>query len=192
MKTTSSSSSLCINIRLTNISYYENCRYPGGHVLKRTVTNFELSQAIIRTNLSTKFHEDWTRNVTSRVKSAPSPGDHIFQQTGTIFKLSLAIISTNTIHVTPRVLSRKTAPPPGDIIETNTKNKTSRFDEDWAINVTSRFLFSNIIGTNLLIKFHEDQTINVASRVLTRQTGVGVILGCDGSTVVGTGDGLGR
>ncbi|KAH3821708.1 hypothetical protein DPMN_123475 [Dreissena polymorpha] len=65
-----------------------------------------------------------------------------------IFRQKQDIIGTNLltkfhenrkINVTPRVLTRKNAPPPG-----------------------------NIIGMNLLTKFHEDRTINVASRVLTR------------------------
>ena len=37
------------------------------HVLQQTVTIFELSQAIKTTHLRTKFHEDWTINVTHRV-----------------------------------------------------------------------------------------------------------------------------
>ncbi|KAH3711975.1 hypothetical protein DPMN_071651 [Dreissena polymorpha] len=99
----------------------KNCHSP--------VTIVELSRATIRTNLRTKFHEDWIINVTSRVNIALSPGSHLFQLTKIIFKLSLTIIRTNvltkfhedlTIHVTPRVLTRfyhshtrKTAPPPG-------------------------------------------------------------------------------
>ncbi|KAH3815162.1 hypothetical protein DPMN_143684 [Dreissena polymorpha] len=54
----------------------------GGHVFQRTrttfelnqhiiktiiLTNFELDRGIIGTNRLTKFHEDWKRNVASRV-----------------------------------------------------------------------------------------------------------------------------
>ncbi|KAH3886077.1 hypothetical protein DPMN_010078 [Dreissena polymorpha] len=54
----------------------------GGHVFQRTGTNFELNQHIIKiniltnfeldrdiigTNVLTEFHEDWTKNVASRV-----------------------------------------------------------------------------------------------------------------------------
>ncbi|KAH3852962.1 hypothetical protein DPMN_095483 [Dreissena polymorpha] len=76
----------------------------GSHVFQANVTIFELIQDIIETNLLTKFHEDWTINVASRVltrknspppliigtnlltkKNAPPPGGHIFQPTGIIF-----------------------------------------------------------------------------------------------------------
>ncbi|KAH3776755.1 hypothetical protein DPMN_178187 [Dreissena polymorpha] len=46
-----------------------------------TKTIFELIQDIIKTNLLTKFHQDWTINVASRVltrKNAPPPGGHVF------------------------------------------------------------------------------------------------------------------
>ncbi|KAH3892032.1 hypothetical protein DPMN_016144 [Dreissena polymorpha] len=135
----------------------------------------------------TKFHKDWTINVTSR--NCLAPWTHVFQWTGTIFKLSLAIIRTNVLtkwpyiirknvltkfhedwtkNKTSRVLTRKTAPPTGGyIIGTNVLTK---FHEDWTINVTSRFRTQpRYHWENLLTKFHEDQTIDVASRVLTRQ-----------------------
>ncbi|KAH3699014.1 hypothetical protein DPMN_073960 [Dreissena polymorpha] len=40
---------------------------PGGHVFQATGTNFELVQDIIGTNFLTKFHDDRTINVASRV-----------------------------------------------------------------------------------------------------------------------------
>ncbi|KAH3851895.1 hypothetical protein DPMN_094382 [Dreissena polymorpha] len=43
----------------------ENCPPTGGHVFQRTGTTFELNQDIIKTNILTKSHEDWARNVTS-------------------------------------------------------------------------------------------------------------------------------
>ncbi|KAH3887755.1 hypothetical protein DPMN_011774 [Dreissena polymorpha] len=63
---------------------------------------FKLVEDIIRTNVPTKIHEDWTINVTFRVRSsfyhchkrknALPPDGHVIQPTGTIFEL---IISTN-------------------------------------------------------------------------------------------------
>ncbi|KAH3865962.1 hypothetical protein DPMN_029010 [Dreissena polymorpha] len=112
-------------------------------------------------NLLTKFHEDQTVNVASRVltrfyyshirKNAPPLGSHFFQANIIIFELIQ------------------------DIIET-------KFHEDWTINVASREkcpargahvfkatktifeLIQDIIGTNLLTKFHDDGKINVTSR----------------------------
>ncbi|KAH3816788.1 hypothetical protein DPMN_118311 [Dreissena polymorpha] len=45
----------------------------SSHVFQANVTIFELIQDIIETNLLTKYHEDWTINVASRVKNAPPP-----------------------------------------------------------------------------------------------------------------------
>ncbi|KAH3787068.1 hypothetical protein DPMN_165187 [Dreissena polymorpha] len=106
---------------------------PGSHVFQPTGTIFELVQDIIRTNVLTKFHEDWTINLTSTVKTAPPPGGHVFLPTGTIFELVKDFIGTHvptkfhddwTKNVTSRVLTRKTATPPG-----------TQFHEDWTINV---------------------------------------------------------
>ncbi|KAH3751005.1 hypothetical protein DPMN_185546 [Dreissena polymorpha] len=157
----------------------EICNIPGGHVFQQTVTIFELSFAIIRTNLRT---------------------NHVFQRTGTIFKFSRAIIRTNlwtkfhedrTINVISRVLTRKTSPPPGGHIS----YILTRFHEHWTKNVTPRVLtsFFNYVNirkitpppgghvflpirtiiklnrciqeANVLTKFHEDWTKNVTSRV---------------------------
>ncbi|KAH3869534.1 hypothetical protein DPMN_032703 [Dreissena polymorpha] len=99
-------------------------------------TIFELVRDINKTNVLTKFHNNWAKIVTSRVftgflysqimKTAPPTGSHVFQRTGTTFKLNQHIIKTNIL--------------------TNFK------------------LDQGIIGTNLLTKFHEDRTRNVASR----------------------------
>ncbi|KAH3798961.1 hypothetical protein DPMN_152565 [Dreissena polymorpha] len=157
---------------------------------QQTGTIFELVQYIIGTNLLkkniapppgghktyflTKFHEDWTKKVTSRVftcfhytaKSAPPPGSHVFSPIWTIFEL---FHDDWANIVTSRVFTKNTAPPPGG--HTNILRK---LHEDWASNVTSTVFTSfelsrGINGTNVLIKFHEDRTINVASRVFTRQ-----------------------
>ncbi|KAH3826891.1 hypothetical protein DPMN_128818 [Dreissena polymorpha] len=122
-------------------------------------------------NLLTKFHEDRTVNVASRVltrfyyshirKNAPPLGSHFFQANIIIYELIQKYI-----------------------IETNLQTK---LHEDWTINVASREkcpapgghvfkatktifkLIQDIIGTNLLTKFHDDRKINVTSRVLTRK-----------------------
>ncbi|KAH3807145.1 hypothetical protein DPMN_135478 [Dreissena polymorpha] len=117
-------------------------------------TIFELNRYIQKTHVLTKFHEHWTKKVTSRVfpcfhdihieKTAPPPGGHVFLPIWTIFKL---FQDDWAKIVTSRVFTRNTAPPLAAIMTQ----------------------FRCINGTNVLTKFHEDQTINVASRVFTRQ-----------------------
>ncbi|KAH3859321.1 hypothetical protein DPMN_102039 [Dreissena polymorpha] len=165
---------------------------PGGHVFPPIMTMFELVRDIYKigaknvtstvgheTHVLTKFHEDWTINVTFRVftcfhyihieKTAPAPGGHVFSPIWTIFELVRDINETNVstkFHdywakiVTSRVFTMNTSPPPG-----------SHLHEDWASHVTSTVfeLSRGINGTNVLTKFHEDGTINVASRVFARQ-----------------------
>ncbi|KAH3834880.1 hypothetical protein DPMN_108213 [Dreissena polymorpha] len=60
----------------------KNSPPPGGHVFQPTGIIFKIVQDIIGMNLLTKFHEDLTINVVSRVKDAPPPGGHVFQTTG--------------------------------------------------------------------------------------------------------------
>ncbi|KAH3821530.1 hypothetical protein DPMN_123294 [Dreissena polymorpha] len=129
----------------------------GGHVFHSTGTIFELVQDIIGTHVLTKFHEDWTKNVTSRVltrkTATPSWRPYIIG-THVLTKFH----EDRTINVTSRVLTRfaiyKTATPPGGHVFQSTG--------------TIFKLVQDIIGTHVLSKFHEDWTINVASRVLTR------------------------
>ncbi|KAH3897687.1 hypothetical protein DPMN_021881 [Dreissena polymorpha] len=68
---------------------------------------------IIGTNLLTKFHDDRTVNVASRVKNALPLGSHFFQANVTIFKLIQDIIETNFL---------------------------TKFHEDWTLNLASREL----------------------------------------------------
>ncbi|KAH3720170.1 hypothetical protein DPMN_063064 [Dreissena polymorpha] len=138
----------------------KNAQPLGSHVFQANVTIFELNQDIIETNLLTKFHEDWTINVASRVltrKNALPPCGHVFQPTSIIFELIQDIIGMNllTKFHEDRVLTRKNAQPLGSHV--------------FQANVTIFELIQDIIETNLLTKFHQDWTINVASRVLTRQ-----------------------
>ncbi|KAH3886213.1 hypothetical protein DPMN_010214 [Dreissena polymorpha] len=123
----------------------------GSHVFQSNVIIFELIQDINKTNLLTKFHEDWTINVTSR-ENAPPPGGHVLKETKSIFELIQDIIGTNILT---KVLTRKNAPPPGS--QHVFQPTGIIFD-----------LVQYIIGLNLPTKFHEDLTINVATRVLTR------------------------
>ncbi|KAH3890404.1 hypothetical protein DPMN_014485 [Dreissena polymorpha] len=141
----------------------KNAPPPSGHVFQPTGIIFKLVQDIIGMNPLTKFHEDRTINVTSRVKNAPPLGSHVFQAKVTIFELIQVISGTNLlskfhedrkINVASKVLTRKTAPPPGGHV----------FQPTGIIFK----LVQDIIGMNLLTKFYEEQTINVASRVVTR------------------------
>ncbi|KAH3795502.1 hypothetical protein DPMN_149057 [Dreissena polymorpha] len=69
---------------------------------------------INKTNILTKFHDDWAKIVTSRVftrKTAPPPSSNVIQLIRTIFKLNSHIKETNVL---------------------------TKFNENWAKNVTSR------------------------------------------------------
>ncbi|KAH3886333.1 hypothetical protein DPMN_010337 [Dreissena polymorpha] len=141
----------------------------SSHVIQLTGTIFKLNSHIKETNVLTKFHENWAKNVTSTVftcfhyihideltrdtpptahiekKNAPPTGGHVFSPIPTIFKLLRDINKTNVL---------------------------TNFHDDWAKIVTSRVFFlpklgRDFIGTKLLTKFHEDGTRNVASRVFT-------------------------
>ncbi|KAH3777654.1 hypothetical protein DPMN_179102 [Dreissena polymorpha] len=148
----------------------KNAPPSGGHVFKATRTTFTLIQDNIKTNHLTKFHDDRTINVASRVltrKNTPPSGGHVVLSNDIMFELVQDIIRMNlptklyedrTIFVASRVLTshiEKNAPPPGSHV--------------FQANITIFELFQDIIEINLLTEFHEDLTINVASRVLTRQ-----------------------
>ncbi|KAH3798030.1 hypothetical protein DPMN_151620 [Dreissena polymorpha] len=164
---------------------------PGGHVFEIYTTIFKLVQDIHKTNAKnvtsrekdsppgghdtnvlTKFHDDWTKNVTSRLftcfhyqhieKIAPLPGGHVFSPIWTIFELIQDINETNVLTkfhddwakiVTFRVFTRNTAPPPGGHVFQRTR--------------TIFKLNQHIIKTNILTKLHEDRASNVTSTVFT-------------------------
>ncbi|KAH3827833.1 hypothetical protein DPMN_129776 [Dreissena polymorpha] len=86
-------SELIQDISGTNLLSKKNAPPPGGHVFQPTNVIFELVQDIIRMNLLTKFYEDWTINVASRLKNAPPLGSHVYQANFTIFEL----IETNLL-----------------------------------------------------------------------------------------------
>ncbi|KAH3820628.1 hypothetical protein DPMN_122374 [Dreissena polymorpha] len=119
----------------------KNCPPPSSHVIQLTGTIFELNSRIKETNVLSKFHENWAKNVTSTVftcfhyihieKNAPPTGTHVFSPIPTIFKLVRDINKTNVLTnfhddwakiVTTRVFTRenchyihieKNAPPTG-------------------------------------------------------------------------------
>ncbi|KAH3789907.1 hypothetical protein DPMN_168097, partial [Dreissena polymorpha] len=139
---------------LTKVLTRKNAPPPGSHVFQPTGIILEHFQDIIGMNLLTKFHEDRTVNVASRVltifyysrfrKNAPPLGSHVFQANIIIFEIIRDIIETNLL---------------------------TKFHEDWTINVASREkcpapgghvfkatktifeLIQDIIGTNLQTKF---------------------------------------
>ncbi|KAH3830221.1 hypothetical protein DPMN_103462 [Dreissena polymorpha] len=199
----------------------KNALPPGGHVFlinqnhfqthiigMNALTSFMLTKFYFshimknapppdaNTHVLTKFHEDLTINVASRVltwKNAPPSGGHGFQPTVTVFDLVQYIIRTKvltkfhedrTINVGSTLLTRKM---PAHwrpyIIGTNVLTKFHEIRTKlWPLEKMPRTLSvvfqptgtifelaQNNIGTNVLTKFHEDRTINVASRVLTKQ-----------------------
>ncbi|KAH3809682.1 hypothetical protein DPMN_138058 [Dreissena polymorpha] len=76
------------------------------------------SEIYIKTNLFTKSHDDWAKNVTSRVFTRKLPPAHVIQLTGTIFQLNSRIKERNVLtrfheNWAKNVTSRKNAPPTG-------------------------------------------------------------------------------
>ncbi|KAH3794698.1 hypothetical protein DPMN_148236 [Dreissena polymorpha] len=85
------------DINGTKLLTMKTARPSGNHVFQRTGTIFELNSHIKETNVLTKFHENWAKNVTSREftcfhyihkeKNAPPTGGHVFSPIWTIFEL---------------------------------------------------------------------------------------------------------
>ncbi|KAH3699225.1 hypothetical protein DPMN_074181 [Dreissena polymorpha] len=167
----------------------KNAPPTGSHVIKLTGTIFELNSHIKETNVLTKFHENWAKNVTSRVftcfhyihieKNAPPTGGHVFSPIWTIFELLRDINKTNVLTkfhddwakiVTSRMFTRKTAPPTGGNVFQRTRTTFELNQHIIKTNILTNFERDrDFMGTKLLTKFHEDQTRNVASRVFTNQ-----------------------
>ncbi|KAH3872579.1 hypothetical protein DPMN_035797 [Dreissena polymorpha] len=149
------------------------------HVFQLTGTIFKLNSHIKETNVLTKFHENWAKNVTSK-KNAPPTGGHVFSPISTIFELVQDINKTNP--------NKENCPPPGShviqltgtIFELNSHIKTTNvltnFHEKMKtapptgghVLQRTRTIFdlnSNIKETNVLTKFHENWAKNVTSRV---------------------------
>ncbi|KAH3833382.1 hypothetical protein DPMN_106689 [Dreissena polymorpha] len=125
--------------------------------------------------LAAIFHDDWAKNVTSRVftsffllykykkNCSPPPNSHVIQLTGTIFQHNSRIKETNARNVTSRVFTcfhfihiEKNAPPTGSHV----------FSPIWTIFE----LVQHINKTNVLTNFHDNWANIVTSRVFTRKT----------------------
>ncbi|KAH3811947.1 hypothetical protein DPMN_140365 [Dreissena polymorpha] len=110
-----------INVSMKFHDPRQNCPPPSSHVIQLTGTIFELNSRIEKTNVLSKFHENWAKNVTSTVftcfhyihidKNAPPTGGHVFSTITTIFNLVRDINKTNVL---------------------------TNFHDDWAKMVTSR------------------------------------------------------
>ncbi|KAH3838754.1 hypothetical protein DPMN_112169 [Dreissena polymorpha] len=140
-------------------------------------TSVEFNPHIQETNVLTIFHEDWGKNVSSRLftcfryihieTSAPSPGGHVFLLIMTIFELVRDIykidpcffLPIQTIFELNRLFTcfhnihiEKTAPLPGGHV----------FSPIWTILKLVRDINET--------KFHDDWATIVTSRVFTRNT----------------------
>ncbi|KAH3874291.1 hypothetical protein DPMN_037533 [Dreissena polymorpha] len=143
----------------------------GSHVFQANIIVFELIQDIIETNLLTKFHEDWTINVASRVLRRENAPPLISFGTNLLTKFH----DDRKINVTSIVLTKKNAPPPRwpYIIGINL---LTEFHEDRTINVSSRvltrFYYSHIrknappLGSHV---FQANVTISNSSMISIRQ-----------------------
>ncbi|KAH3877387.1 hypothetical protein DPMN_001252 [Dreissena polymorpha] len=104
--------------------FEKNCHPPSSHVIQLTRTIFELNSRIKETNVLSKFHENWAKNVTSTVftcfhyihieKNAPATRGHVFLPIPTIFKLVRDINKTNPNRENCHYIHKeKNAPPTG-------------------------------------------------------------------------------
>ncbi|KAH3894463.1 hypothetical protein DPMN_018620 [Dreissena polymorpha] len=97
-----------VTFRVFTLTYRETALPPGGHVFSSIWTIFKLVPDINRTNVSTKFHDDWAKIVNSRVftrNTAPPTGGNLHEDlasnvTSTVFtsfELSLGINGTSVL-----------------------------------------------------------------------------------------------
>ncbi|KAH3862150.1 hypothetical protein DPMN_025114 [Dreissena polymorpha] len=159
---------------------------PSSHVIQLTGTIFELNSRIKETNVLSKFHENWAKNMTSTVftcfhhihieKNAPPTGGHVFSPISIIFKLVRDINKTNVftnfhdewakLENCHCIHKEKNAPPNG-VFTRKTAPPTGSHVFNGSEPLLNFELGRNFIGIKLLTKFHEDGTRNVASRVFT-------------------------
>ncbi|KAH3790672.1 hypothetical protein DPMN_168877 [Dreissena polymorpha] len=133
------------------------------------------SRLLTRKNVLPKFHEDWTKNVTSGVftfvhyihieKTAPPPGGHVFSPIWTIFELVRDINETyvfTKFHDNWDFHIKSTAPPPGGHVFQRTGTIFELNQHIIKTNILTNFELSRgTNGTNVLTKFHKERTINV-------------------------------
>ncbi|KAH3834614.1 hypothetical protein DPMN_107945 [Dreissena polymorpha] len=153
---------------------FHSVRSPG-----LTKTIFELNSCIKETNVLTKLHKNWAKNVTSKVLTCfhyihnINTGGHVFSPIRTIVELVQDInktdILTNFHDDWAKIVTFRFAHLRG-------------FHDDWAKNVTSSVhviqltgtifkLNSHIKKTNVLTKFHENWAKNVTSSKNAPPTG---------------------
>ncbi|KAH3703826.1 hypothetical protein DPMN_078873 [Dreissena polymorpha] len=140
---------------------------------------------INKTNVFSKFHNDWAKNVTSKTnvltkfheswaknKTAQPTGGHVFSPIWTIFHLVRDINKTNVLTKFHDDLAKNENCPEKKVL--------TKFHEDWTKSVTSRVYVcfhyiqiakppttTDINKTNVLTKFHDDWANIVTSRVFT-------------------------
>ncbi|KAH3709335.1 hypothetical protein DPMN_068797 [Dreissena polymorpha] len=155
----------------------KNCPPPSSNVIQLTGTIFELNSRIKETNVLSKFHENWAKNVTSTVftcfhyihieKNAPPTDGHVFSPIPTIFKLIRDInkthVLTNFHDDWPKIPNRKNC----HYIQIE-KNAPPTGGHVFSPISTIFELVRDINRTNVLTNFYVDWAKFVTSRVLTR------------------------
>ncbi|KAH3725274.1 hypothetical protein DPMN_051108 [Dreissena polymorpha] len=119
---------------------------------------FDLGLNIIKTNILSKFYDNWNKNVTSRVLTMKYYKKNVTTE----------FHEYSTKNVTFRVYTRKTAPPSSGLFQ---KDETI-CNDNWTSNVTSTAKTSRHTGTRFLNETKPfsnfNWTTNVNSRVFTR------------------------
>ncbi|KAH3809976.1 hypothetical protein DPMN_138358 [Dreissena polymorpha] len=133
----------------------------GGHIGHKI---FELDRDFIGTKLLTKFHEDRTINVASRVFTNKYDGQRPVTKAHLSNQGCTGVGTGDGLGGTQKVTSRDVTSQ--DII---TKKLLSKFHEDWTKYMTSRVfkLSRYIFATNLSTKCNEEWSMHMKLRVLT-------------------------
>ncbi|KAH3817292.1 hypothetical protein DPMN_118825 [Dreissena polymorpha] len=134
--------------RAKNVTSRKTAPPPGSHVIQLTGTIFELNSHIKETNVLTKFHEHWAKNVTSRVEKCPVHWRPYINKTNVLTNFH----DDWAKNVTSRPNKENCAPPGSHVIQ---------------LTGTIFKLNSHIKETNVLTKFHENWAKNVTSRLFT-------------------------
>ncbi|KAH3820268.1 hypothetical protein DPMN_122014 [Dreissena polymorpha] len=128
---------------------------PGSYVIQLTGTIFKLNSHIKETNVLTKFHENWTKNVTSKVENTLPTGGHVFPLILTIFELVRDINKTNVLTNCPddwaNFPNKENCPPPGS----NVIQLTGTIFE-----INSHIKKTNVL-TNFLVNWEKNMTFRV-------------------------------
>ncbi|KAH3880702.1 hypothetical protein DPMN_004624 [Dreissena polymorpha] len=153
-------------------------RSPERSPFIQSLPNVKLDLDIVQTNIL--LHDDWAKNVISRVKlPPPPPPGHVFQLTRTIFELNshnkATKVLTKVHEIGPKMFSLYTYRekcPTHWWPYINKTNVLTNLHDDWAKIVTSRVftchvfqLTRTIFELNSHIK--ETNAKNVTSRVFT-------------------------